>query len=244
MKKRTCPKCEKEIPSSDYEFCPFCSNPIEDTDYLDYFNQGIDCHEKGKHEEALEYYTKALSKNPKDSDILCNRGNVYLDMGKYDKAIEDYGRAIKLNPNDSDLYTNRADVYRKLGENEKALKDYKKALEIKTNEISSKSNEDEVKEDKNKIGKIQYTIKDPVIAAILSFFVPGLGHIYGGEIEKGLGLIFLWGCAVLLSSGLIGSIMFAALLSIVTRPIVFILMIMGAFDAYKTVKKNNQEHDK
>jgi len=131
MKERTCVVCGKEIPSEDFEFCPYCSNPIVDMAYIKYFNQGIKYHKQGKNEEAIKTYTKGLSLNPNDSDILFNRGNVYHDMEKYDKALEDFNKAIEINPDDNaDLYTNRGVVYYSMKEYARAIEDYNKAIEI------------------------------------------------------------------------------------------------------------------
>jgi TM2 domain-containing membrane protein YozV len=34
-------------------------------------------------------------------------------------------------------------------------------------------------------------MKNPIIASIASFFIPGLGQIYNGEVRKGVGLIII-----------------------------------------------------
>ncbi len=33
--------------------------------------------------------------------------------------------------------------------------------------------------------------KNPVVAAVASFFIPGLGQIYSGEVRKGMGFIII-----------------------------------------------------
>ena len=71
--------------------------------------------------------------------------------------------------------------------------------------------------------------KNPGLAAILSFFVTGLGQIYNGQIAKGLGLMGLQFLNVLLVFVLIG---------LITFPLTW---IYGIWDAHTTAKKINEE---
>ena len=70
-------------------------------------------------------------------------------------------------------------------------------------------------------------IKNPGLAAVLSFLVMGLGQIYNGEIGKGLLFIVLYAISIVLCFVLIGFI---------TTPI---LWIYGIYDAHKTAKEIN-----
>jgi TM2 domain-containing membrane protein YozV len=77
-------------------------------------------------------------------------------------------------------------------------------------------------------------VKNPVVSAILSFVIPGLGQIYNGQIVKGVGFVFI---AVFL--------LFAILLLVgyVSYPIFWIYAIYPIFwiyaiyDAYISAKK-------
>jgi len=64
--------------------------------------------------------------------------------------------------------------------------------------------------------------KSPFVAALCSFFIPGLGQVYNGETAKGLGIFFgtIIGCFIFLIPGLI-------------------CWIYGMYDAYTTAKKMN-----
>jgi TM2 domain-containing membrane protein YozV len=75
-------------------------------------------------------------------------------------------------------------------------------------------------------GKI---LKNPGVAAVLSFFIAGLGQIYNGQIGKGIGFIIAYFISALLMFVLIGFI---------TTPI---LWIWGMVDAYKTAERINRE---
>lgn len=72
-------------------------------------------------------------------------------------------------------------------------------------------------------------MKNPGVAAVLSFFVAGLGQIYNGQIGKGILIIVLYFLSVLLMFVLIGFI---------TTPI---LWIYGMIDAYKTAERINKQ---
>lgn len=74
----------------------------------------------------------------------------------------------------------------------------------------------------------QQQIKNPGVAAVLSFFIVGLGQIYNGEIGKGIGLLIFWGIAIALSFILIGI------------PLLIIIVVYGIYDAYNTAKKINE----
>jgi TM2 domain-containing membrane protein YozV len=70
-------------------------------------------------------------------------------------------------------------------------------------------------------------MKNPGVAAVLSFFYCGLGQIYNGQILKGVLMFAAYSVSILLMYVLIG---------FVTTPI---LWIWGMYDAYKTAEKIN-----
>ncbi|MCL7413959.1 MAG: hypothetical protein M8353_10160, partial [ANME-2 cluster archaeon] len=69
--------------------------------------------------------------------------------------------------------------------------------------------------------------KNPGIAAIASFFIPGLGQIYNGEIGKGILFIIVGGIFALLMAVLIGFILYP------------LFWIYNIYDAYKTAERIN-----
>ncbi|HOP05960.1 MAG TPA: hypothetical protein PLF13_01580 [candidate division Zixibacteria bacterium] len=72
-------------------------------------------------------------------------------------------------------------------------------------------------------------LKNPGLAAVLSFFYMGLGQIYNGQIAKGVAFIVGFTISLILMLILIGFI---------TTPI---LWIWGIWDAYKSAEKINRE---
>jgi TM2 domain-containing membrane protein YozV len=72
-------------------------------------------------------------------------------------------------------------------------------------------------------------VKSPGLAAVLSFFWPGLGQIYNGQIAKGLFFMVL-------------ALLFGWLMFVVIGFILYpILWVYGIYDAYKTAERINAE---
>lgn len=61
-------------------------------------NLGLAYYHTHNYEEAKKYYDLAISKNPDDSLVFFNRGNVYLNQGLYEQAQQDFDEAIKREP--------------------------------------------------------------------------------------------------------------------------------------------------
>ncbi|RMG51876.1 MAG: hypothetical protein D6723_09800 [Acidobacteria bacterium] len=72
-------------------------------------------------------------------------------------------------------------------------------------------------------------MKNPGVAAVLSFFFAGLGQIYNGQVGKGVGIMVAYFFSILLMFVFIGFI---------TTPV---LWIWGMVDAYRTAERMNQE---
>ena len=73
-------------------------------------------------------------------------------------------------------------------------------------------------------------MKNPGIAAVLSFFICGLGQIYNGQILKGIIIIICYALSWLLMYLVVGFVL------------VPILWIWGMYDAYRTAEKINKKN--
>lgn len=71
-------------------------------------------------------------------------------------------------------------------------------------------------------------LRNPGIAAVLSFFWTGVGQIYNGQIVKGIILILVQ---------LVNAALMFVLIGFITYPIVW---IWGMYDAYKTAERMNR----
>ncbi|MDD5242453.1 MAG: zinc ribbon domain-containing protein [Syntrophorhabdaceae bacterium] len=71
-------------------------------------------------------------------------------------------------------------------------------------------------------------VKNSGLAAILSFFIPGLGQIYNGQIGKGLLMIVALIVCIVLTIVIIGIFLW------------LILWLYGIYDAYNTARRINR----
>ncbi len=80
--------------------------------------------------EALKAVNFVIEKNPADSEMYMDRGDVYSEMDDLPKAIADYSKAISIDCDERRFYSKRAAVYRKLGKIDLAKKDDQKFAEL------------------------------------------------------------------------------------------------------------------
>ncbi len=95
-----------------------------------YNNAGVNYCKQKQYDQALKYCSKAISLNPRYTDALMTRGNVYDEIGEPYNALADYTSALLVDPGDSMIYYNRAVTYNKIGRAEDARSDYRKACEL------------------------------------------------------------------------------------------------------------------
>jgi Flp pilus assembly protein TadD len=74
------------------------------------FDKGVQADHKGKADEAIEHYEKALSYSPNYYPAHNNLGSVYLTMKNFDAAQREFEEALKANQNDVEAYFNLANV--------------------------------------------------------------------------------------------------------------------------------------
>ena len=84
-----------------------------------YTNMGSVLDRNGKHEEAIEYYSKALILFDKMVDIpsgiaLNYKGESLYGLGRYEEALECYNKALEINPNYMIAQDNKEAVIEKL----------------------------------------------------------------------------------------------------------------------------------
>lgn len=74
-------------------------------------------------EDAISYYTKAITIDPLTDKSYIKRGDAYFSDGKYELAIGDYTRAMEFADEQSYLRLRRANTYIHLGQHLAALHD-------------------------------------------------------------------------------------------------------------------------
>ncbi len=65
-----------------------------------------------QYDKALTYLTKALEKEPNNTNFLFNIAYLYETEGKFDLAVENYKKAIEINPKDEGANLNLGIMYR------------------------------------------------------------------------------------------------------------------------------------
>ena len=83
-----------------------------------------------KWEQALQYITQALEKDPSVLDVHRVAGGIQETLGDYGEAINEYKKAIEINPNWTYLYISIGLNYRVLQQFEMALEYFAKAASI------------------------------------------------------------------------------------------------------------------
>lgn len=80
--------------------------------------------------KAERSYTQALTRSPRDPELMIDRAFARAEAQRYWEAIEDLNRAIDLAPRRAEAYLYRAGAYRALGNDSKALDDVGVALQL------------------------------------------------------------------------------------------------------------------
>lgn len=83
--------------------------------------------------DEITAHTKAIEREPNNSNAYAGRGYAYNRLGNQNQAIKDYSKAIELDPNGSEAYENRGQSYFFLGNYNQAITDCSKVIELDPN---------------------------------------------------------------------------------------------------------------
>jgi tetratricopeptide (TPR) repeat protein len=81
-----------------------------------------------KYADAIYFYDQELRNNPKNVDILLNKGSALAKMRFYDAAIMHYDSALSIQPNNYMALNNKANALANLGNYEYAMNLYNAAI--------------------------------------------------------------------------------------------------------------------
>jgi predicted negative regulator of RcsB-dependent stress response/predicted membrane-bound dolichyl-phosphate-mannose-protein mannosyltransferase len=96
-----------------------------------YLNLGALFYDKGMLDEAIAFFERAVSLDPKDSDAHTNLGGVYLSKNRIDRAVEEFEAALKINPKNAEAHNNIGTAYLRKGRPEIAYTHYSDAVRLK-----------------------------------------------------------------------------------------------------------------
>ncbi len=98
-----------------------------------YYYLGIIELEENFPETCIEFLTKYLSKNGKDSDAYFNRAKAKVILGKSQEAIEDFDNAIESDPTNWEALLSRGIEKYKLKDFKHSVIDFNNSIEIQPN---------------------------------------------------------------------------------------------------------------
>lgn len=99
----------------------------------EWIDKGSNYFDKGKFNEAINVYKKALDLEPKNVDVLIKIGLSYRHLEEYETAIDYYDKVLEIEPDNKTALNNIGYVMEVRGEIEDAIEMYKKSLEIDPN---------------------------------------------------------------------------------------------------------------
>jgi superkiller protein 3 len=86
---------------------------------------------KGRVDEAITHYQKALQINPAYATAHNNLGNLLIQLGRLDEAIAQLQKALQIKPNYAEAHNNLGNALLQNGQVDEAIVHYQKALQIK-----------------------------------------------------------------------------------------------------------------
>ncbi|KAJ4840327.1 hypothetical protein Tsubulata_023741 [Turnera subulata] len=112
-------------PSGEDQDCQALVSSSMDPEVLK--NMGNDKYKKGKFEEALALYNRAISLDPTKAAYRSNRSAALIGLGRLMEAVAECKEAIRLDPCYARAHHRLATLYARLGEAEKALDHYRQS---------------------------------------------------------------------------------------------------------------------
>ena len=80
--------------------------------------------DRGRYDDAIPVYSKALEAFPDRAEIYYKRGVCYENLKLPDKAIEDYTKCLQLDPQNSDAINNKGVVLAQVGKFDEAIQQF------------------------------------------------------------------------------------------------------------------------
>ena len=84
----------------------------------------------GNHQLAMDFYSKSIELDGKNTNSVSNRGYTHSLLGQYNEAINDFNTVIEIEPESSYAFANIGYAKIKLGLREEGLADINKAISL------------------------------------------------------------------------------------------------------------------
>lgn len=108
--------------------------------WMAYNNIAISLLQKGKTDEAIAHYNKALELDPNYGEGHYNLANALLRLGRTEEAVAHYEKALEIYPNNIPARYNLASVFVQSGRVEEGMAHYRKALELNPRNAAAHNN--------------------------------------------------------------------------------------------------------
>ena len=108
--------------------------------FIAHNNLGNALFTKGRVDEAIVHYQKALQINPDSAKTHDNLGNALFTKGRVDEAIVHYQKALQINPDSAKTHNNLGNALFTKGRVDEAIVHYQKALQINPDTAETDNN--------------------------------------------------------------------------------------------------------
>jgi tetratricopeptide (TPR) repeat protein len=105
-----------------------------------HLNLGIHLRKKGRLDEAITHYQKALQIAPRYAEAENNLGNALCEKGRVDEAIAHYNKALQIKPAFAEAQFNLGKALRLNGKVEEAITRFQKALQLQPDFVPARFN--------------------------------------------------------------------------------------------------------
>jgi tetratricopeptide (TPR) repeat protein len=101
------------------------------TDFYRSYNIAWELTQKGKYEEAIVAWKKALELNPDEASVHLNLGVTLARLGRPDEAVVEYRKALEINPDDAETHYRFGMSLADMGKFDEAVAEYEKGLALR-----------------------------------------------------------------------------------------------------------------
>jgi len=99
--------------------------------------KGLDLYKNGKWGQALQIINDLLELNPRNTDVLMAKADIYLDREKHQLALDIFDEVTTINPDMARPWVGKGEVLLLMDQKTRAMSCFKKALALDpTNEIA------------------------------------------------------------------------------------------------------------
>jgi len=205
-----------------------------------WFDRGVALSEQGDYAGAISAFEKAIAYNQCTVEAWCNRGLVSAQIGKYKQALDSFDQTLQLDPGHANARKAKAMVLALL-EKQKSMPGIPVAQQpIRAAPAPAPAPVQGAFTPAAGSSRKAEDIRNPIIAAILSFFFSGWGQWYNGDRYRGL--------AFFMATFIVAIINFALMIVLKFNQIVYAVFLLvslgitvyGMYDAYSIAGKINR----